>query len=484
MAHLFSNPLSPWTHRVQSLVTAALLLALGGCGDGDAYGDDDAMEQHEPSDDGEEPSDGEDLADGEDGARAAGLTISPAAPNLGLVDTGKSASVTLTITNKLASTETLKSLAVTGAGFSLASKTCGATLGAGKTCTATVKFTPTVAGEKSATLKVTGTMSSAQVVVKGTGSAVTKWHPGHYAYVGDRKVLKDEYVPSAVFRGVQKNYSWSDLEPVKGQYDFSEIDADIQFLKSRGLYLVAQITYKKFKPGTTGVPDYIVNGAAEFGPDRTYVTDNGSIYPSIWVPAVEQRFIELIEALGDQYDKNPAFEMINLPETANGAKLSVLLDAGYTDEKDEVAHKHIMLALRNAFPNTVRVQYMNWSKTLVEHLTAYAMEIGVGVGGPDFNPNRDLPTNEACQSARGVVPLASAVQYADYFKNPPNPASGLMDPHLIYNYGRNELHLNYIFWAKDPDAGFDAAGEMLDEPSFPKNASGGLEAKQPTKLGP
>jgi len=314
-------------------------------------------------------------------------------------------------------------------------------------------------------------------------AAGTKWHPGHYVYVGDRKVLKDDYIPSPVFRGVQKNYFWSDLEPTKGHYDFSEIDKDIEFLRDRGLYLAAQITYKTFKPGTTGVPAYIVNGA-ELGPDRTYVTDNGSTYPSIWVPAVEQRFRALLAALGKRYDKDSTVELINLPETANGAKLPVLLAAGYTNEKDEAAHKRIMLALRDAFPHTVRIQYMNWSKTLVQHLTDYAKQIGVGVGGPDFNPNRDLPTNEACLSARGVVPLASAVQYADYFKNPPNAGSGLMDPHLIYDYGRDDLHLNYIFWAKDPAAGFDAAADMLDEPSFPKNASGGLENKAPTKLGP
>ncbi len=225
MARISSNTpsLAP-APRMQSFVTAALLFALGGCEGVETYADSDMMDESAESDGslslgeddsaGDGPADYDDLGEDDDKDRAAAFVITPALADIGIIDTGKSGMVVLTIKNNLGSTQQLKSVAVAGAGFTLASKTCGATLAAGKTCTATVKFTPTAAGEKSATLKVTGTASSAQVAVKGTGSAVTylapgtvgnKWFPGHYQTIISNGLPDDPTWLQAKFQAAIKH---------------------------------------------------------------------------------------------------------------------------------------------------------------------------------------------------------------------------------------------------------------------------------------
>ena len=92
----------------------------------------------------------------------------------------------------------------------------------------------------------------------GSGLAAppaVKWHPGHYVLAGSGPISSDLLFEH--FRGVQKRYTWSDLELAKGRYDFSEIRSDLALLESHGKQLVMQVQYKAFGKGQRRVPDYV-----------------------------------------------------------------------------------------------------------------------------------------------------------------------------------------------------------------------------------
>ena len=82
----------------------------------------------------------------------------------------------------------------------------------------------------------------------------------------------------------------------------------------------------------------------------------------------------------------------------------------------------------------------------------------------------------------GIVPLGAAVQQNDYtqkaaFRGP----AGETPVKEIYGFGRDKLHLNYIFWATRPGY-FDKVLAMMAAPSFPKDPVGGLDSNVPTAL--
>ncbi|UFS70219.1 choice-of-anchor D domain-containing protein [Geomonas sp. RF6] len=109
-------------------------------------------------------------------------SVSPSALAFGsvLVNT-TGAPQTVTVTNSGSSAMTISSIALAGANsteFSLA-KTCGATLAAGASCTATVNFSPTSQGAKAAQLTIAtdaplnGGATSLQLPMSGLGTTVT-----------------------------------------------------------------------------------------------------------------------------------------------------------------------------------------------------------------------------------------------------------------------------------------------------------------------
>jgi hypothetical protein len=89
--------------------------------------------------------------------------------------TTTSASRTLTLHNTGAATLTSIAVAVT-APYASTGGTCGATLGAGSTCTISVAFSPTATGAAAGTVSITGSVAvnGSPVALSGTGIAVVK----------------------------------------------------------------------------------------------------------------------------------------------------------------------------------------------------------------------------------------------------------------------------------------------------------------------
>jgi hypothetical protein len=71
--------------------------------------------------------------------------------------------------------------------------------------------------------------------VASAAAPAVKWHPGHYIFVGHGEIRPEHILEH--FRGVEKCYAWSKLEPAQGRYDFTSIRQDLDLLKKNGKQL-------------------------------------------------------------------------------------------------------------------------------------------------------------------------------------------------------------------------------------------------------
>lgn len=330
-----------------------------------------------------------------------------------------------------------------------------------------------------------------------------KWHPGHYVFVGHGEIRPEHICEH--FRGVQKCYTWTSMEPEPGRYDFSRIRNDLALLEKHDKQLVVQIQYKAFGKGQRCVPAYVQG--SEFG-GGVYRASSGSFDPVLWNAKVGERMDALFAALGRALDRDPRVEAVVLPETSPSAALEKFPQPGveaYTTAIYLAALKQRMLALRESFPNTVVIQYANFPQQALPELTAYMKSIGVGLGGPDVYP---MPSNlsdpekgvyRLYAPLSGTIPLGAAVQSPDYSvalwkrtaafnrgQDRNSVAVTLEEEEPIsarehLKLAREKLKLNYLFWSASPKACFDRVKTMLAEPDLAADPAGGLDARCPTK---
>lgn len=283
-----------------------------------------------------------------------------------------------------------------------------------------------------------------------------KYHPGHYmlTYFGATELNAFEpIINNPNFVGVQKRYKWRTLEPARGKYDFSMIIRDLNYLRSLPMpkRLIIQVTVTGDEKGLPHAPDYL----------RTPEFDGG-VYTSTfpvryvrtkqWNTAVQDRLIALFRALGARFDKEPYFEGVVLDETATGIRLHQWTAANYTAEKAYNGHKRIMAGLKAAFPNTMCIQFINFFSganakdglNKIAGLIQYAHQIGMGIGGPDIHVGGTEPSYPYFTTYNGSMPLTAAVQWEDY--GWVSPTGNVATVPQIFDFARNKLHLNYIFW--------------------------------------
>ena len=301
-----------------------------------------------------------------------------------------------------------------------------------------------------------------------------KWHPGHYAFVQSSAL--DESQLYKHFQGVEKCYNWRKLEPEKDRYDFSTIRSDLAFLGKHGKRLVIQFQTKAFGAGQNCCPDYVKG---------VYKTRWGSFIPMIWDERVNLRLNLLYQKLGREFDLEPYLEAVVIPETAITGEVVKQGEVPYTVEAYTRSVEAGMQAMKDAFPHTVIIQYVNMPLESIQPLADYASAHGIGFGGPDIYPYDPLLNNprkgiyRLYASLSGIVPLGAAVQQNDYsqkaaFRGPPGAAT----VKEIYDFGRNKLCLNYIFWGIRKDY-FEKVQAMMDDSAFPKDAAGGLNSTPP-----
>jgi len=310
-----------------------------------------------------------------------------------------------------------------------------------------------------------------------TNAEGVKWHPGHYAFVQSSPLNESHLYKH--FQGIEKCYNWRTLEPEKDRYDFSTIRSDLAFLGKHGKRLVIQIQTKAFGAGQNCCPDYVKG---------VYKTRWGSFNPMIWDERVNQRLNLLYQKLGREFDLEPYLEAVVIPETAITGEVVTQSEVPYTVEAYTRSVEAGMQAMKDAFPHTVIIQYVNMPLASIQPLADYAKTHGVGFGGPDIYPYDPLLNNpqkgvyHLYPLLSGSVPLGTAVQPNDYsqkaaFRGPPGAAT----VKEICDFGRDKLCLNYIFWSIRKDY-FEKVQAMMDDPAFPQDAAGGLNKTFPKTI--
>ncbi len=345
------------------------------------------------------------------------------------------------------------------------------------------------ASESSAALASTCTLTPAQ-------RGYVKWNPGNYILgSGTEATQVDRFlnlygnIGNAV--GIQKQYSWGDLEGQQGQYNWPLIDADLAKLGNTGKKLSIVVTYKydhalplyvKNLDNAEGVPSYFtLSGGGAY---------NKGLHANMGHPGTRARMIALLQALANRYDANPKVASISFPETAVGANVTAAVEDKFIDGIIQMDS-----AAACAFKHTPVFQNLNHPRNRLADFADNFVARGIGFGGPDVffdalnHPEVGLGYNKPGQP-KGVyhyypvlaptIPIGQQIHNGDLYY-PTYEALRADQPHNLspavsidknYNFAVTELKANYIFWQLETN---DPYGVALRNRL---NASAGLPVRK------
>jgi len=287
----------------------------------------------------------------------------------------------------------------------------------------------------------------------------------HFVYFSrDRESIIDHpLLKHPMFNGAQIMYSWRNFENQKGQYDFSILKEDYEYLKKFGKKLWIQIQDATFSPQYKAVPEYLYSAEYDGGAAIQY-NDEGK--PEGWVAKrwnkkVRERFALLLQAMGKEFDGK--IEGINLQETAIGVNPKT--DSSFSDQEYVIGLKANMLALKRSFTVSATMIYANFmpgewlpgnDKGYLRSIYKYGQEIGVGLGGPDLMVTRKGQLNHAytlMHEEQYTVPIGIAVQDGNY-TGTTGADLGYLDTGksrnniipLLHAFAKDFLRVKYMFW--------------------------------------
>ncbi len=291
----------------------------------------------------------------------------------------------------------------------------------------------------------------------------------HFVYFSrDRDAIIDHpFLAHNRFVGAQIMYSWRQLEPQKGKYNFSLIKEDLRYLTKHQKKLFIQLQDVTFDSRYKAVPNYLLAPAYDGGAYEE-ISEQGK--PEGWVAkrwneAVQERFKLLLNALGEEFDGK--IEGLNLQETAIGATAEKV--PGFSESKYLVGIKANMRAMKEAFPHSTCMIYANFmpgewlpweDKGYLQSIYEYGEEIGVGLGAPDLLVQRKGQLNHPLKfmhEGTFSVPIGIAVQDGNYIaktgadqdyqeaedKGNDNRANKVP---MLQAFAADFLEINYMFW--------------------------------------
>ncbi len=278
------------------------------------------------------------------------------------------------------------------------------------------------------------------------------------------RIQEEDFLNTSQIKGAQLKYTWPELEPEKGKYNFDLIQKDLDFLKTNGKELFIQVQDVSFDTTIINVPRYIIqdpeyNGGVavqkDLNKDETEYVVEGLVARR-WDKEVANRFHILLTELGKNFDGKLAG--INLPETSIGFGTRDMFPVGFTYEKYRDSVKEKMRVIKTAFPNSVVIQYANFmpgewlpyeDHSYLKDIYSYAKVIKAGMGGPDIKVYIKAQMNHSYKLIRecdGIIPTGIAVQWGNYDLINPKTGKQVTVPE-IYEFGRDFLKLDYIFWS-------------------------------------
>lgn len=291
----------------------------------------------------------------------------------------------------------------------------------------------------------------------------------HFIYFArERELIHNQpFLKVSRIFGTQIMYSWRQLEPKRGEYDFSIIKEDYNYLLSNGKKLFIEFQDVTFDTKYKAIPDYLMSEEFDGGCIMSY-DDKGVADGWVakrWNSQVQYRFALLMKSLGKEFDGK--IEGINLQESS--VEVNGVMDTSFTPKRYAESLKINMLALKNAFPHSTTMQYANFmpgewlpweDKGYLRSIYQYGQEIGVGLGGPDLMVQRIGQLNHTIammHEYKYTVPLGIAIQDGNYIgiTGADQDYNEQIDKRLkdrknivplLHAFAKDFLHVNYMFW--------------------------------------
>jgi hypothetical protein len=307
---------------------------------------------------------------------------------------------------------------------------------------------------------------SGLLIIAFAAVAASSQEPQHYVFYGlDReRITESAFLETPALVGAQLKYRWSELEPRRGDYDFSAIRHDLAVLTEQGKRLFIQLQDISFVEARPNVPAYLLKDPEFHGgvaAQYSYADNDVSRVafdawvPRRWDPAVRARLTALFNALGVEFDGKIAG--INFAETSISVGSAGDPPEGYSPSIYYEAIRELMRSARVAFKKSDLLVYANFmpgeslpedDKGFLKGIYELADSLGVGVGGPDLLPRRwyqrqhSLPLIAA--RAKGTV-AGLAIQDGNLADVDRRTGERVTVKELA-DYARDPLHLDYVFW--------------------------------------
>jgi hypothetical protein len=183
-------------------------------------------------------------------------------------------------------------------------------------------------------------------------------------------------IPEAL--GVNPLFTWAELEPREGQYNWRPLDEVIAAAASREKKVAPRL-YTNLAEFGQGTPDWVFDAGA-----RSYQFSGGSVRQPIPTdPIFTQRLARFIAELGARYDGNPHIVFFQTNAGMGGYGEMVWGDeefrgpAGWSPETQIATSRAWIDRWRTAFPSTALVLMTNFiGDNIGETLAAYAVDRG------------------------------------------------------------------------------------------------------------
>lgn len=279
-------------------------------------------------------------------------------------------------------------------------------------------------------------------------------------------------------KGIGMPYYWRDLEPTKGSYDFTQIDADIAVCKALGVQLIIMVVMRTF---TNDVAHNCAPGDASGATDNTrylnqlpysfnYTESGGGYQISRWNTTgqnVQARYTALITQLENRYGTDPTVEGIATQETAGNFTATEIANTGYTPTLYYAALTFEVDLIKAAGAKLRHFGYANdmhgtggdgFITQYYQYMAASNCSVG---GGPDILPDNSGLNPRVYQNYADVVanthptdgPLFCSVQNTSFQQGTRSllelfqwsSGTTLSSPSLPASYIKF-LRLDYIFW--------------------------------------
>lgn len=292
-------------------------------------------------------------------------------------------------------------------------------------------------------------------------AAAQAGEPVNFLYTGDGLTKKVRALLARPdIEGVQIIYSWRQLEPKKGEYDFSAIERDLAALEALDKKLFVQIQDRFFLSRYRNIPEYLLTDPAYGGGLAPQIDNPGENVPKQqgwvavqWNDALRARFQALLRALGETFDGR--IYGLNLPESSADVD-SEKDDTGFTCDGYFEASLSNINAARAAFATSYVVQYANFwpcewdnDQGYMERIFEDAAAKGYGLGGPDIVPYRraqmknSYPFFNAYKDRLAIVAMAIQEPTLTYA----NPKTGKRFTRQEFiDFAADYLGVDIIFW--------------------------------------